>query len=217
MTQPPSNLAPPVAPGQPIVVQFPNMSELQRQAQASQSILALASGIKVTNEAQLKIANEAAQLVLRARDALEADRTAVTGPLYKTKAWIDAQYRPVRETIDEAARIIKAEMGAFVQAQRAEEQRKWNEAQAAHAAGQHEAMALALNERTAIVTAAPTGTTVTETWTAEVFNPGLVPYAFLCPDLAKIGAHASATSLDREPEPIPGVRFKKVAAVTVRR
>ena len=52
---------------------------------------------------------------------------------------------------------------------------------------------------------------------AQVFNPEIVPYAFLSPDLAKIQAHADATQQGRDPEPIAGVRFTLRPAVTVRR
>lgn len=206
-----------IVPGQPITVQFPNMSELQRQAQAAPRILSLASEIPATNQAQVDIANEALKGVLRARDALEADRVEVTGPLHKTKAWIDAQYKPVRDTLDAAAKILRDKVGAFVLEQRREKDRQFALAQQAHAAGQHAAMAQALNQSSAVQAAAPAGTSVGEVWEAEVFNPAIVPHAFLCPDLAKIGAHAADTPPDREPAPIPGVRFMKRITTTVRR
>ncbi len=206
-----------VVPGQPITVQFPNLSELQRQAQAAPRILALVADIPVTNEAQARIANETLQNLMRARDALEKDRTDVTGPLHKTKAWIDAQYKPVRDTLDRAAGVLREAVGRFVLAQKAEKDRQFALAQAAMVQGDHTGMAQALNQSSAISTAAPAGSSFREVWVAEVFNPTIVPHTFLCPDLEKIANHAMVCPAEQEPYPIPGVRFKKELRSVVRR
>lgn len=208
---------PQIVPGQPLVIPFPNLSELQRQALAAPKILALATSIPVTNAAQCHTANEALKDLLRARDQLEKDRTDVTGPLHKTKTWIDAQYRPVRTMLDSAVNILKAKVSGFTLALEAEKAEQFRLAQQAMAAGDHTGMAQALNESSAIQTGAPEGTSVRQVWTAEVVNPSIVPYGFLCPDLDKIGGHAANTPITSEPVPIPGVRFEKRAITTVRR
>lgn len=211
----PQDLA--VVPGQPIVVNFPDLSELQRQALAAPRILELAASIPVKTEQQMQVADQALKGVLRARDALEASRTQVTGPLHRTKAWIDAQHKPVRDTLDEAARLLKDAIAAFLLAKKREQERQFQEAQAAMRQGDHAAMAQALNQSSAAAVSAPQGTSLREVWEAEVVNPSIVPYEFLCPDLVKIGQHAANSSIEHEPTPIPGVRFARRPVVTARR
>lgn len=207
-----------IVPGQPITVPFPSLSALQQQAQAAPRILALAQDIPVTNTEQCEIANQALRTVLQARDALEKDRTDVTGPLHKTKVWIDSQYKPARDCLDAAAGVLRFKVESFVTSQRQERERQFALAQQAQAIGANAAMAVALNQSSAIQTSAPAGTTVIEEWRATVINAALVPYKFLCPDVAKIEAHASATKPGSgEPAPIPGVRFTLSTRSVVRR
>jgi len=74
-----------------------------------------------------------------------------------------------------------------------------------------------LNEASTAATAAPAGTSVRHLWKAEVFNPAIVPYEYLSPDLGKIQEHASAFPGDGpQPTPIAGVRFVQDLDLRVR-
>jgi hypothetical protein len=209
---------------QSLTVPLPTSPEwLAREASAAPRIRQHVAAIEVSDEASMQSADALTKQLLQLRDRLEAERKSVTGPLLDAKRRVDGWFKPVTDILEVAIRDLKNKVAAHLIEQKRKQDELYRLAAAAHTAatqgvqGAHEVMSQALAATSDVSTAAPQGTSVREVWTAEVFNPAIVPCSYHIVDTARIQAEARATPSNQEPSPIPGVRFIKRAETTMRR
>ena len=128
---------------------------------------------------------------------LEAQRTAITGPLLTAKVGVDGLFKPLTTALSQAEQILKMKIAAFTQ-RREDERRQVMAASAAeHAAG---------GIPTAIIPAPAqaTGISVRKVWDFEVLDAAVVPRHLCIPDPKLIEA---LIPKEGEPPQVPGVRF----------
>lgn len=207
-----------------LTVALPTSPEwLAREASAAPRIRQQVQAIVVTDQDSMQFADGMAKQLLQLRDKLEAERKSATGPLLDVKRRIDGWFKPVTDLLEASARDLKNKISTYLIEQKREQDRLFQLAAAAHTAATHgvsgaqEVMTQALAATSAVVTEAPQGTSVREVWTAEIFNPAIVPCSYHMVDEARIHREARATPTNEEPTPIPGVRFVKRAETRMMR
>jgi hypothetical protein len=158
----------------------------------------------------LDFINEILRDVKKSAKDLEAEEKSKTRPLLDALNKIRDLYRPAKKAWANLELLLKRKI---TNVRLAEEQRN-REAQKlmadAHAAGDTVAVQEAADK--VITTKGLEGTTVIPKWNFEIEDETLLPREFLMPNLTLIKEHC-AHSTDREPTPIPGVRFYPDATV----
>ncbi len=104
-----------------------NTKELELQVVKKQSSGALeaAQSINITSQQKFEEANVIKDKIVAARKFIVAEKEKRTKPLNETLKWIRASFAPLEDMIDEAERIAKSKIGAYLQ----EQERKAREAQ----------------------------------------------------------------------------------------
>lgn len=207
-----------------LTVPLPTSPEwLARESSALPRIKSTVESMIVNDDASMQMADAITKDLLKLHDRLEAERKSVTGPLLDAKRRVDSWFKPLTDGLEGLTRTLKNKVAGHLIEQKRRQDELYRLAAEAHTAAQlgapgaHEVMSQALAATSAVVTAAPQGTSVREVWTAEVFNPSIVPCSYHVVDLARIQAEARATPSNVEPAPIAGVRFVKRAETTMRR
>lgn len=179
-------------------------------------ILENVSAVTVADPASCRFAQTMLVEILKRKDELSTQEKSATGPISVALKEIRSWFAPMLLLLSECEAELKQKIGYYIASEKAEREALMRQAQQAQQQGNQRALVQALNAAAKPVEA-PKGTSVREVWRAVIFRPELVPYQYLCPDEAKIKAHAKATPADRTPEPIPGVRFEKEILVAQRR
>jgi hypothetical protein len=169
-----------------------------------QVLVWLRDTFQVTDDASYQWAAEQTLAAKRRFKELEAERTAITGPLLIAKAGVDALFKPVTSALSAVEEALKEKIATFVR-QREEERRAVMAASAAeYAAG---------GTPTAIIPAPAQveGIAVRKVWDFEITDPRLVPRDLCKPDERLI--RLCIQDGDRE---IPGVRIFQRDQVSAR-
>lgn len=171
---------------------------LEPERQGLEQVLGwLRDTFQIVDDADLDWAAERLVQAKKRWNELEAERTAITGPLLAAKAGVDALFKPMTTALATAEQLLKEKIGAFTRA-REEERRLVMAASAAEfAAG---------GTPTAIIPAPAqaAGVSVRQVWDFEVQDPAAVPRNLCTPDAKLIRALIPKNG---EPPQVPGVRF----------
>jgi hypothetical protein len=130
---------------------------------------------------------------------------------------VDKAYKPRKDRINEVVADLKKKIGDHLIRERSRQAYEYQNALAAHAAGDHVAAVSALAVASEATTQPVAGTTLAEEWVAEVIAPDLMTREWLVPDYDRINAHAKTTPINQEPFPIAGVKFTKKPKLSMRR
>jgi hypothetical protein len=158
------------------------------------------------------LAGEALRDVKRRHKKLEAERKKIAGPLLEAKRAVDALFKPPREALEQAERMIKGKIAGYLEAV----------AERNTAAVEVASTAESLDDASAALATiehaeAPAGVNVRHTWRAVVIAEDMLDRRFLSPDMSKIKAWAKEhADADGKPLAIPGVRFDREAIVSSR-
>jgi len=143
-------------------------------------------------------------------------RKEATQPIDKALRAIRSWFKPTLDTYQAIEDTLKAKLMAW-------ERQKINRRQAALAVATQAVQARDIPTMTAalaVVSAPavkPEGMSTVRTWRATVVDEMALTREWLCPNMAKIGAHASNTPVDQTPAPIPGVAFELEIGIRQRR
>ncbi len=182
----------------------------QREAESAQA-LAISRDARVTSPEALDWATGATKHAKDWIDYLDAEREKLNRPLLDEKARVDEVFMPAIKNWREVERVLKAGMGSYHLAQRAEQERVMRESAAVYQQGGTPIAPVP-------VVVQGEGIGVRETWQFEITNANLVPRELCSPDPSKIEVARSMWMQGAgEPPAIPGVRFFKAADVRVRR
>ena len=199
----------------PVSIQFsPTQLEAKRTELALVSSVAV--GLEVRSAEDAAQATDLLRMIKAEAKALEEMRTSVKRPLLEAGRQLDSWFKSLSELLDRAERAIKSAVGTWQVEERNRHTAALAAATEAHAAADHAAVQGALVQASACTTTAPAGTSIREVWTATIVDPAAVPRAWCVPDEARIRAMARACPASSQPEPIPGVEYRLVPAVTVR-
>jgi hypothetical protein len=153
----------------------------------------------------------------KAKD-LEEKRTTITGPLNAAKRAVDALFRPARDALEEAERIIK---GKLAQAdRRREEARRAAQLQLQAAAQAAQVNPAALSSVKAAqaqlaatpqpgTTGAPEGVSFRYQWKWDLEDIGQVPTEFLALNPATLKMYVSRFKDQDQIPPVPGITFRR--------
>lgn len=141
---------------------------------------------------------------------VEGKRTEITKPLNAALRNVNNLFRPLKDALGEAERLLKGKIAAYQQSV-IEQNRKQLEA-AAQAETHQEAQAMMASTQPV---QSPQGVNVRHVWKPRVVDATKVPRDYLAVDINKLEAHAKAAK--GQPKAIPGVVFEQVPVVTSRR
>lgn len=163
--------------------------------------------LQVTNDAEQAFAAQLLQEIKTQWQALEDQRTAITGPLNKAQRAVNDLFRPASRALENEEVYLKLKISEYLDSK---ERANTAALQAASAAPTPEAAQLAMQVVAPV--APPAGVSVRKVWKFEVTDQNLVPRELCSPDAKKIEAafHNGVTE-------IPGVRFYQEPVVTARR
>jgi len=197
-----------------------NMSDATQQATKTttaalatvQAELEALDGWTIDNEDDNALAGEALRDVKRRHKTLEAERKKIAGPLLEAKRAVDALFKPPREALEQAERMIKGKIAGYLEAV-AERNTAAVEVASSAENLDDAADALATIEHVE----APAGVNVRHVWRPRVQSEELLDRRFMSPDMNKIKAWAKEhVDADGKPLAIPGVLFEREAIVSSR-
>lgn len=174
--------------------------------------LDLMRSLLVTNDEEQEFAAEILRDVKAKHAALEKRRKAITVPINTALKEVNDLFRPVRQALEEAERLLKGKIAGYLELC---EERNAAALKAASSAATTEDAEAALTQHAPVT--APAGVNVRYSWEFEITEPAKVPKVLWSPDPAKVEAELQA-SLQRagKPPEIPGVTFTKKPIVTAR-
>jgi len=179
------------------------------QDQADQSI-ALLQELIVASETDLAFASEILLDVKAKHSELESRRKSVVQPLNGVVREINSWFKPVRDRLETAERILKAKLAGYIEA-REEANREALATASTAETGAEAAAALATIED---VATAP-GTSTRKVWRFRVVDAQALPREWLVPNVEAIAGYAKAAK--GEPHPIAGVEFFQETIVVASR
>lgn len=203
----------------PVRIAFNPLAVEQAKTEAIAQLNDL-QGATIDNDDELQVFSALLVDTVRERKLIETMRDEVLSPikaaLKAATATIDALFKPTLSAKEASELKLRELVGGYQQLKAAEQRRLMSEAAAAAQARKPAELTTAL---IAAGEAAPkkiASVGVKETWVARIKSPDLVPYEWCTPDEKRIQAHAKATPIDRDPTPIGGVLYERVASTTVR-
>lgn len=189
--------------------------DLSVEANETNQAITLLNSFEILNQDDLNFASELVKTVKDRWKELEEKRTAITKPINEGLRAINALFKPVQDPLAQAELIIKSKIANFTLMQRAAQERAMQAAAAAAQAGNTQRAMLQLAATVPVET--PKGVTVKDHWDFEVYDESQIPREYLSVDPDKIKKAIWYADTERTPpRPIPGIRFFKRGAVTVR-
>lgn len=197
------------------IVTFNPLAVAAAKAEAIEQLTALQAAT-IDNDAD---AAEGAALLVQTvdeRKQIETMQAGLLAPLNASIKAVKALFAPALQAKQASEAKLRSLVGGY-QLQKSTEQRRLLAA-AADAAQQREPAALT----TALAAASDAepgklaGVGFREVWAVRRIAADLVPHEWCVPDEQRIRKHARETPIDREPTPIAGVLFERVASTTVR-
>jgi len=189
---------------------------LARAEAVASAMVEIRDDMELVSAEDVQMATDLVKEVKRWHDEIDAEREALTKPLYNVQKWINGLFRPVLNSLVLKETRLKGMIGAF---HRKEQERQRQllaaaalEAQKAKTQQEYKAV---INHAVATVAQAapvPNGITVGETWTFEVLDEAAVPVEFKSVDRTKVTAAIKAGIRE-----VPGLRIFSNAKVTVRK
>ncbi len=170
------------------------------------------ASVAITNDAEKVYAAGLVVRIKRAHKQIDAVRDEFLTPLKEARAWVDAQFDPLRIQMKNAEDILKEMIGSYAQRQLVEQRRlAAKAAEMAPKAVTREAFVQAMET---VKQAAPVkveGVSTRPVWKFEVTDAALVPREFCSPDVTKLRAAVGDGARE-----IPGVRIFEEQVVVVR-
>lgn len=191
-------------------------ADVERLRQTIQAELDSVTGIEIHTDEDQAAAAECLLTVAALRKKVEAERKKQVTPINKEHARIQALFKPLLDLCDQTRALVSEASGAYALVQAQAQREEMARATKAVQTGDTAELTSALNAVSAAAPLATKGVTFKAFWRAEVVAPDLLPREYLTPDLAKIGAHVKGVPADKEPDPIPGVRYVIETSSTVR-
>jgi len=176
---------------------------------ANRDALEMTRDLPVTNDEEKEFAAEGLRWVKEQHAAVEEKRTAITGPLNKALREVNALFRPMKTSLEEAERELKKKIAGYLAEREAQNLRAIQAAANAETAEQ-------ASEALATVAPAelPRGVSQRFMWVFEITDASLVPREYLMLDEVKIGC--AVRDSDGAVE-IPGIVVRKEAILSSRR
>lgn len=143
---------------------------------------------------------------------IEKMRKEIVAPLAESKKKIDALFKRLASPYEDAKASVKGKLAAAEDARRAEMRRLQLAAEEAAKAGDLQT-AHAIKASAAEVLSNQGDASYSYKWTCEVEDLSKVPLAFLAVDEAKVKAYLEQYKKSEHAEPVPGLRFTRVASV----
>lgn len=214
---------PPLAPSREVPAMLLDFDPVKLQADQI-TITAEAAEI-VQDPTVVKTPQELAVVVdflrekLNEKASIIEQRRKATGPLYAVIKTVEAWFRPWLEPYERIEPVLRKSIGDYEIAQVRARTQAMAEATRLVASptpptGSDFTAALVAANAAPVRVA---GASAQVYWVAEVIAPDLLQREFLCPDLAKIQAHADRFDSHQTPSAIPGVRFNLGASTRVRK
>jgi hypothetical protein len=163
-------------------------------------------GATIDNDAELAEFSALLVSIVAERKTIENMRDGLRAPLKVALKAVDALFALSLQCKEASERKLRELVGTYQQGKAAEHRRLMAEAATAAQTRKPEALTAALVKASAVVPGKLASVGVKEVWQARLKSP----------DLKRINRHARETPIDKEPTPIPGVLFERVASTTVR-
>jgi hypothetical protein len=203
----------------PIKISFDPLAVDTAKAEALDQLNGL-QGATIDNDEELSIFSALLVETTRDRKLIEAMQAEVLAPieaaLKTAKATVSGLFRTALETKQASETQLRALVAKYQTGKLAAQRELMAQAAAAAQARKPDELSKALVAASNLAPVKISGVTVTEKWQAKIKAPDLVPYEWCVPDEKRIAKHARETPIDRDPSPIPGVTFERVAGTTVR-
>jgi hypothetical protein len=169
--------------------------------------------LAIANSNDQAFASEILLDVKAKHSELEKRRKSVVQPLNGVIRTVNGWFKPVRDRLEEAERILKGKIAEYLEAQeRANEEAL--QAAADAETGEEASSALA---QVAPVTTAP-GTSTRKVWRWEIVNTDAVPREFLTVDEQALAKYVrAAKESGGAPYGIPGIRFYQETKIVAKR
>lgn len=146
---------------------------------------------------------------------IESMRTEITQPMNTAKRSIDKLFKALSAPYDAAKSSIKEKLAGAENKRRELRALAWKEAEVLSLQGDTKGMEIALS-RVFPTQVASAGVQYRYQWTFEVENLAEVPREFLTVNPDRIAVHLAAFSKSEHADPIPGLKFTRVATVVAR-
>ena len=190
----------------------------QHQAEAA-LVVEVVRDFKITDDVSYKAAGELLIEVKGAAKELDEVRTSFVKPLNDIVREVNAFFKPAQDFFKQAEAVAKAAIGAYVLAQRAEQQRLLLAASTAAAqvtvaqvvAGRPDPAVTLMQAAQDAAAPQMDGVSIREVFEWDLMDASQVPREYLSPDTAKINAAVKAGVHD-----IPGIRVRIAARVVAR-
>ncbi len=179
-------------------------TDTAREAAEGKDILDIIDGLDVQTQEGLEFANALLRDVKAKLKKLEADEKSITQPQTTALQRVRALFRPAKTAWADVELRLKRKLITARLLEDSNNKKALAEAMDAHDRGDAEGHAAAL-ERVHSATDLE-GTSIITKWSFEIEDESLLPREFLMPNMTLIHEHCSH-STQREPTPIPGVRF----------
>ena len=179
--------------------------------------LAEVQGFECETAEEEALAAEGIAAIAATKKEIDATRKAFLVPINAEHDRVHTPFKEGMDLCDSAREILDKAVGRRRLREAAEQRAALAAATAAVKVNDTAALTTALQGVEAAAPRKLEGVSVIAKWEASVIAPELLLPAWTktVPNFEKIDAHASACPPDREPDPIPGVRFTLVTSTRV--
>lgn len=182
-------------------------------ASEGEQVLEVVRDYKIETHEELTTVATWLREVKSKRNELERQEKEITQPINTALRKVRELFKPAKKFWADAELLLKSKIGAAKLLEERRNQAALQEAADAHAAGDTEGVVAATAKVT--TTADVPGVTTYTKWTFVIEDESLLPREFLMPNDKLIKEHCSH-STDRQPTPIPGVKFIPDVQVSAR-
>jgi len=185
--------------------------ELESEQDEADQSIELLEALKIETAEDQDFAASILLDVKAKHSELETRRKSVVQPLNGVVREINSWFKPVRDRLERAERLLKTKIAAYIQEQEADRRRALEAAAVAETAAEASTALAASAEP--IATAA--GTSSRKVWRFRVTDESAVPRQWLTVNVDAIAGYVKATK--GKPQPIPGVEFFQETVISASR
>lgn len=182
------------------------------EAEAAAALAQVMASVVVRDEPSYALAAETVKALRGGVERIETARKARSGPIDRLKKGIDAEYRPAREALEEAEKVLTERMEAYLKERREADARAIATAAAAPAGEATEAALATLQG-----TPQAAGAKAKVDWAGEVTDADKVPAMYKTRPVPDVPLLLEVTRTAGKDPGIPGWRAWPVDKVEVRR